>query len=274
MEERASGSRKNENEKDTRSAWSVVHSSGREVGEPPVAQGGRGSPDSNSHGSAVEGSKPPAEQQRKRGDSEGSSQSSSEESDEDLLPVKAVEVQNTGVARRPPEGVATRHSGTEGEDDSETAGEDDSEDAKKDSTLLNSKWEDSFQRLLAFKKVHGHCLVPNRYREDPQLGSWGKYGVGFCRMSEQRAHTCTCPIHTVSTQRRQYKLLMSGSGSPSAMTAERARRLEAMGFQWSTTDPRHVPWEQRYGELRNFVVSDGFRAAYRHRYLGDETYTP
>ena len=37
------------------------------------------------------------------------------------------------------------------------------------------KWEDMYSRLLAFKNKHGHCLVPNRYRDDTSLGSWGKH---------------------------------------------------------------------------------------------------
>jgi hypothetical protein len=39
------------------------------------------------------------------------------------------------------------------------------------------------------------------------------------------------------------------------MTAERAARLRQIGFLWSTKDPRHVPWEERYKELLEFVVS-------------------
>lgn len=41
------------------------------------------------------------------------------------------------------------------------------------------------------------------------------------------------------------------------MTPERARRLEDVGFQWSTKDPRHVPWEQRFSELEGFVKRFG-----------------
>lgn len=70
--------------------------------------------------------------------------------------------------------------------------------------------------------------VPNRYAADPHLGSW------------------------VSTQRRQYKIMMSKGGGTTPMTQSRARRLEEIGFQWSTKDPRHVPWEKRYEELVAF----------------------
>ena len=39
---------------------------------------------------------------------------------------------------------------------------------------LQAKWDQMYERLLAFRAEHGHCLVPNRYAGDPQLGSWGK----------------------------------------------------------------------------------------------------
>jgi hypothetical protein len=41
---------------------------------------------------------------------------------------------------------------------------------------LQAKWDDMFERLIAYKNEHGDCLVPNRYAKDPQLGSWGKSG--------------------------------------------------------------------------------------------------
>lgn len=47
---------------------------------------------------------------------------------------------------------------------------------------------------------------------------------------------------------------MSGTGESTPMTANRVRRLESLGFKWSTKDPRHVPWEQRYEELVDFKV--------------------
>jgi Helicase associated domain len=45
---------------------------------------------------------------------------------------------------------------------------------EKQGGLADAKWEDMFNRLVAYKKKHGDCLVPNRHPEDPQLGSWGK----------------------------------------------------------------------------------------------------
>lgn len=90
-----------------------------------------------------------------------------------------------------------------------------------------------FSRLVAFRDLHGHCLVPNRYPSDPSLGSW------------------------VSTQRRQYKALISGSCESTPMTPERAQKLERVGFVWAARDPRHVPWEIRYRELCEYNKRHG-----------------
>lgn len=96
---------------------------------------------------------------------------------------------------------------------------------------LSEKWNNMLNALLEFKEKHGHCLVPNRYHENPQLGAW------------------------VSVQRRQYKDLQRGE--PSAMTVERAKLLESIGFKWSSKDPRNVPWKTRYEELKEYRQQHG-----------------
>jgi len=96
------------------------------------------------------------------------------------------------------------------------------------------RWDQMFERLVEFKKLHGHCLVPNRYANDPSLGAW------------------------VSTQRRHYKILTSGrTDLTTPMNAERASRLANLGFAWSTSDPRHVPWETRFQELLAYKEEHG-----------------
>jgi len=87
----------------------------------------------------------------------------------------------------------------------------DDEDAQNQSAL-NSKWEETFQRLVKFKEEHGHCLVPNRYPEDPQLGSWGEFYDGFPLSTVPRTARCfltppiscaygiQCPHNGVSTR--------------------------------------------------------------------------
>lgn len=101
------------------------------------------------------------------------------------------------------------------------------------SALSDDRWDEMFKRLLDFKEVHGHCLVPNRYKEDLQLGAW------------------------VSGQRKNYKLLQAGSGKTTPMTMERARRLMDVGFEWTAKNPRHLMWEVRFAELKDFKNSYG-----------------
>lgn len=96
------------------------------------------------------------------------------------------------------------------------------------------RWDAMFDRLVQFHREHGHCLVPNRYPEDPSLGAW------------------------VSTQRRHYKILMSGATDQTTpMTEERASRLASIGFAWETSDPRHVPWEIRFEQLLEYKEKYG-----------------
>lgn len=96
----------------------------------------------------------------------------------------------------------------------------------------NSKWKKMFELLCDYKKDHGNCLVPNRYKPFPQLGRW------------------------VSTQRRHYKALQAGQDS-NLMTQEHIDSLESIGFVWVTRDPRHVPWEVRVQELLQYKHEHG-----------------
>ena len=78
----------------------------------------------------------------------------------------------------------------------------------------NQKWDTMYHHLLQYKHKHKDCLVPNRYKHMPQLGSW------------------------VSSQRRHYKLKQAGKETP--LTQLREELLIKIGFVWATKDPRHV----------------------------------
>jgi phage pi2 protein 07 len=90
------------------------------------------------------------------------------------------------------------------------------------------RWDAMFDRLVAFKEEHGHCLVPNRYKEDPKLGAW------------------------VSTQRRQRKAILEEKFQSTILSHNRIERLNAIGFVWYTSDPRRVQWDIRYEQLKAF----------------------
>jgi hypothetical protein len=68
-------------------------------------------------------------------------------------------------------------------------------------------WEEQLAKLKKYKRRHGDCSVPLRWAEDPVLGQW------------------------VNGQRKLKKALDRGEPSK-GMTAERAAKLEALGFAW------------------------------------------
>lgn len=100
----------------------------------------------------------------------------------------------------------------------------------------DQQWLTMFERLLQFKAQFGHCLVPNRYEHDRQLGQW------------------------VSRQRRHYRLLQENKNSN--MTPERIHQLENIGFVWSAREADNVAIAdpaiiKEVNELRNVVEMAG-----------------
>ncbi|KAL7554464.1 hypothetical protein ACHAWF_019027 [Thalassiosira exigua] len=92
-------------------------------------------------------------------------------------------------------------------------------------------WEEQFRSLQAFTLRNGHCKVPARYKANPKLGRW------------------------VMTQRRQFTLLMQGF--PSALSAERIRRLEGLGFTWSVRPEPVTMWNKKFQELLAYKATYG-----------------
>ena len=63
-----------------------------------------------------------------------------------------------------------------------------------------NSWESMFERLVEFKKIYGHCNVPQHWKENKRLGKW------------------------VNTQRTAYKR--------GKLSAEKQKLLEEIGFAW------------------------------------------
>lgn len=78
----------------------------------------------------------------------------------------------------------------------------------------DSLWHQRFNELLEFKAEYGNCLVPNAFPNNPQLGAW------------------------VKRQRRQYKLFRQGLHS--TITLERIKKLEKLGFYWTSCKTMQV----------------------------------
>ena len=92
-------------------------------------------------------------------------------------------------------------------------------------------WEEQYKALRAYHLQFGNCKVPARFKGNPKLGRW------------------------VMTQRRQFTLLMQGF--PSALTAERIRRLESLGFTWSVRPEPVTTWNKKYQELKVYRATYG-----------------
>jgi hypothetical protein len=86
-----------------------------------------------------------------------------------------------------------------------------------------SAWKDRLTELAHYRKIHGHCNVPQRYSKNPKLGAW------------------------VGTQRKQYKLRLEGKKS--AMTLSHIQQLESLNFEWNCSG---ATWEERLSELANY----------------------
>lgn len=85
-------------------------------------------------------------------------------------------------------------------------------------------WEEQFKALRTYQMQFGNCKVPARFKANPKLGRW------------------------VMTQRRQFTLLMQGF--PSALTADRIRRLESIGFTWTVRPEPVTTWNTKFQELK------------------------
>lgn len=84
------------------------------------------------------------------------------------------------------------------------------------------RWEAMFQALLRYKKNHGDCLVPQRWKESRSLAEW------------------------VSSQRSAY--------TREQLAPDRVRRLDEIGFEW---DPIGTRWEEMFQRLVEFKKEHG-----------------
>jgi hypothetical protein len=85
-------------------------------------------------------------------------------------------------------------------------------------------WGDRLSELADYRKIHGHCNVPQKYSENTKLGRW------------------------VAKQRSNYWLHAEGKTSP--MTTFRIQELESLGFEWGVC--LTACWEDRLSELGDY----------------------
>jgi len=88
------------------------------------------------------------------------------------------------------------------------------------SIIPNHSWGQMYSRLLEFKTKHGHCLVPQDYKEIKTLGRWVK---------EQRFIKAT-------------------------LSLEQVRKLDDIGFVWN---PHDKMWDDMYQRLVKYKQRKG-----------------
>lgn len=84
---------------------------------------------------------------------------------------------------------------------------------------ISTRWEEMFQKLVAFKKEHGHTNVPQRSPEYAELATWVR--------NQRAAKTHNRPI-----------------------IAERGKRLDEIGFVWRLVERN--AWERMFDRLVEF----------------------
>jgi Helicase associated domain len=129
-----------------------------------------------------------------------------------------------------------------------------------DGQSSDDKWDTMYRRLEQFHAVHGHSNVPSRYSEDPALGFWGKELTCQLPSLWVRFFLLTTPHmpSIVSTQRRQFRRLNTDAETEQSafvIHPERKKKLEQLQFQFSAKDPNSLSWEERFKQLKDFVVS-------------------
>jgi hypothetical protein len=123
----------------------------------------------------------------------------------------------------------------------------------------NEQWEAMFARLIQYKGIHGDCLVPKRYSQDPKLGTWVETQVSQSHSMPYWQvffyfHSRLTRFYSVilSSQRVQYKRLPrtvneqtgeQGVQPNKRLNAERLQKLESTGFAWSAKNVRKTKGE-------------------------------
>ena len=155
--------------------------------------------------------------------------------------------------------------------------------------LKEIAWEEKFIELCEFTKVHGHCIVPTNYEENPSLGRWissqrllyNKNKLSVKRSNKLNAINFVFELWNESWQRQfdnlyKFKLEYGHCNVPkkfvdkqlvtwvvtqrerykkNELTAKQREQLDDIGFQWE-----HVAdtiWNTQYTELCKFKKAHG-----------------
>merc|ERR1740139_978806 len=156
-------------------------------------------------------------------------------------------------------------------------------------TELDIRWEIMFEELRKFKEREGHCNVPYKFSDNPELGTWvynqqakklkiskeraAKLdSIGFSwgaipdviwdkmfeelRKFKDREGHCNVP-NKYSDNIELGKWVRSQRARRSKILKERASKLDSIGFTWCWGTMLDLRWEIMFEELRKYKDRDG-----------------
>ena len=148
-------------------------------------------------------------------------------------------------------------------------------------------WEEGFSKLLQFKDVEGHCIVPKRFRVDGfNLGQWLQFQrtrrdklsperrqrlddigfvwdpiaefweEGFSKLLQFRETEGHCRV-SIGFKLDGFNLgawVSNQRVAKDSMSSERRQKLDDIGFVW---DPFSEDWEEGFSKLLQFKEAEG-----------------
>jgi hypothetical protein len=118
--------------------------------------------------------------------------------------------------------------------------------------LNEAQWEDMFQRLVKFKKQHGHCLVPRKNDADPKLATW----VETQRVLWNRDYRIKVPGSI--EENAVAETAKGGDLSKKRLTPTRKWKLDQLGFVWSLRSKRiEDHWDEMFQQLLEYRRTHG-----------------
>ena len=153
---------------------------------------------------------------------------------------------------------------------------------------LGITWDKRYGELIAYKEKHGHCDVPNRWKENPRLASWcnnqrqlhrtrklssdrikrleelgfvwnvleASWEEMFSALTAYKEKHGDCNASILGSDRKLgvWVTVQRKVKKDNKLTADRVKRLELMGFDW---DPLNTQWQEMFRRLLAFKTEAG-----------------
>ncbi|MDC0566548.1 Helicase associated domain protein [Akkermansiaceae bacterium] len=153
---------------------------------------------------------------------------------------------------------------------------------------LNDVWVENLQKLIAYKKEHGNCLVPNIWQPDPELGKWvrnqrqaerkGKldtrrikqlneidfvwdalqaaWEINLQKLTAYKKEHGSCLVPQASEEKQLGKWVGQQriAKKEGKLDNKKIKQLTELGFVW---DARQAAWESMFQKLVAYQKTNG-----------------